>query len=108
MNDALKSFCAALARSHHNDEHCSHFANHGRGAVGVVVEATMWPQQVETERPGLHCDAPHLERNRRTFDNGPANSINQLFHIVITEGQFWVQAGAKRMAAVGWPQSQSA
>ncbi|KAF8653812.1 hypothetical protein HU200_061935 [Digitaria exilis] len=45
------------------------------------------------------------ERNRRTFNNGPANTFHQLFVIIVNDGQLWVQAGAKWLVALGWPES---
>lgn len=44
------------------------------------------------------------ERNGRTFGSRPTNDVNQMFDIVMKEGQLWVMAGAKWLAALGWPE----
>ncbi|CAN6359861.1 unnamed protein product [Urochloa humidicola] len=43
------------------------------------------------------------ERNSRTFDTRPERTVAQLVDIILEEGHHWTLAGAKHLAAVGWP-----
>ncbi|CAN6343306.1 unnamed protein product [Urochloa humidicola] len=43
------------------------------------------------------------ERNGRTFSNGTARTESMLVEAIVQEGQLWASAGAKSLAAVGWP-----
>ncbi|KAF8765641.1 hypothetical protein HU200_008134 [Digitaria exilis] len=45
------------------------------------------------------------ERNGRTFGTRPANDVYQMIDIIVKEGQLWVLAGAKWLAALGWPET---
>lgn len=47
------------------------------------------------------------ERNSRIFDNAPGRSISDMVHHIWSEGQLWISAGAKWLAALGWPMSAS-
>lgn len=47
------------------------------------------------------------ERNGRTFGSRPASNLAQIIEVIVNEGKLWVKAGAKWMAALGWPEDQS-
>lgn len=42
------------------------------------------------------------ERNGRTFGSRPASTVDHLIGIIVTEGQLWIKASAKWMAAAAW------
>ncbi|CAO2042950.1 unnamed protein product [Urochloa humidicola] len=43
------------------------------------------------------------ERNSRTFNSAPERSVAQLASCILEEGYHWTLAGAKHLAAIGWP-----
>jgi len=43
------------------------------------------------------------ERNARVF-NYTERTPNRLLSDIIAEGSNWIQAGAMKLAAIGWPQ----
>lgn len=72
-------------RQHHN-----HLKQRGFDSAVMLVLWCLWK-----------------ERNGRTFNSRPANNTNQLIAIIIAEGQLWTKAGAKWLAAAGWPEESS-
>jgi hypothetical protein len=42
------------------------------------------------------------ERNVRVFNNVELNA-SQLTSAILSEGDLWIQAGAKKLLAIGWP-----